>query len=698
MPGATADTLSFAAATTDSGTTFRCIVSGKCGTQVTGNPGLVRVFVPVHAAFGVSPASGLVPLAATFTDSSTGSFTKRTWDFGDGSVDSNITANKTLAHNFTVAKYYTVKLTVSGPGGTDSTSKQVFVYVLGADPIQMSGSYASPQKVTVTFSNFINIQTPSAQVTVDSVGVWYLKGAYPQTPATSTYLKSYTVATLKSLGTSTYTDMLTVPVLAAPDSIYGFMNGIFWSDGKISVFDSGNGTRVLMRDTFPIVSDFLVLSGRYVPDTTALVFLDNVNQIDTSRVDSVLLWYSLTGDTNPDFTDKNFTTRLGAKTVAAAGVSDTFPIYNALFNNEERTITAAVVLVGHNTKRSAVKKTSFVVGKKRPANPIQLHALALSSNTIRLTWNSLTGSGVERIKIWYRTGSAVPLQYDFSSLKLDSLVPQSVADMILTGSMFTNNTRYYFGAQVYANGLWSYVTAASSANDSTPSPNAPLTKNTTAVTSLVFDTSVNQIRVCWTADSTVLANGDSLPQLAIVYSTDSFPGSVGSTPQVVDIKASSDCAYLKLREDLAFNSTYYVSLWLRASNSAWTAPSTAKGKASVLVPMYKWQNVLLFSKDYDTVYAFNRQLRFTNHARRREPRSQHGAGGFDNPERLYAAEHRVRVQGEGRGRAVQRRGKAVGDPRRVHGKGRAYLPADVQRRVDCGHAAGVCGFAATRTS
>jgi PKD repeat protein len=609
IPGSTADSLAFAATRADSGITFRCIVSGRCGPTVQGNTGLVLVYTPVHAAFSLTPAAGLVPLSVAFADSSTGSFTTRTWDFNDGTVDANFSSNKNLSHSFTAARSYTVKLRVSGPGGADSLTKQVYAYNLGADPIQMAGAYVSPQKVSVTFANFDNIQTPS-QVTVDSVGVWYRAGSLPQTAAQSTYLKSYSVATLQSRGTSTYTDTLTVPVLGAPDSMYGFMNGIFWSDGKLSTFDTGNGTLVLMKDTFPVYNN-LQIAGRYAPDDTALVFLDFVNQIDTMRVDSVLVWYSLTGDTTPNFTDKNFTMHMGARTVARAGENDTIPIVNKLFDNVEDTVTAAVVLIGHNGRISDVKKTSFVVGKKRPANTITLHARALDSRTIRLTWNNVAGTGVEHVVIWYRTGSSVPLQYDFTSLMLDSLVPSSVADTVLISSSFTPNTRYYFGAQVYKDRLWSYVTANSSASDSTPSPNASLTHNTSTITSLTF-TDSNEIQVCWQADSLVLTEGDSMPQLGIVYSADSMPLSPGANPQVVNIRSFGDCAYLKLHEDLIFNHTYYVSLWLRAGNSAWTAPQRTRGKDSILVPMYKWQNVLLFSKDYDTVYAFNGQLRFTN--------------------------------------------------------------------------------------
>jgi PKD repeat protein len=605
IPGDTADSISFSAAKTDSGTTFRCIVSGQCGGPDTGNPGLVRVFTPVHAVFGASVTAGLKPLAVTFTDSSTGDFVKRVWNFGDKTADSA----KSVLHTFSDTGNYTVRLTVTGPGGTDSTSKNIFVYPLGADPIQLTGSYVSPTKVYVTLSNFLSITPPSPLVGLDSVGIWYKTGSLPQTPAQSSYLRSYLLATLKSHGTSAYSDTLPVPALTGSDSVYGLMNGIFWSDGSKSTFSAGNGGLVLMKDTLPITNN-LRISGQYAPDDTAMVYLDNVNKLDTTRVDSVLVWYSLTGAATPDFTDKNFTLRLNARSVARTGTGDTFPIVNPLFNNEQRTFTTAVVLVGHNGRYSDIKTTSFVVGKKRPANPILLRASAPFSNTVKLSWNSLAGLGVERIKIWYRAGSPIPLQYDLSTLKLDSLVP-SVADTAIASANFTGNTTYYFGAQVYANGQWSYITDSSSTSVLTPNDGAPLPANNTAITSLVFDSSSNQIKVCWTSDSSLLASGDSLPQIGIVYSTDSFPAAAGGNAQVVDDTGKTGCAYVKLRENLVFNQTYFVSLWLRAYGRAWTAPG-APGKDSVHVPLYKWQNVMLFSKDYDTVYAFNNQLRFTN--------------------------------------------------------------------------------------
>jgi len=77
-----------------------------------------------------------------------------------------------------------------------------------------------------------------------------------------------------------------MPPLTGSDSVYGFMTSIRWTDGKLSAFAVGNGTTVLMKDTTPVVNQ-TIISGAYLPDDTARIFLDNVASIDTSRVDTL---------------------------------------------------------------------------------------------------------------------------------------------------------------------------------------------------------------------------------------------------------------------------------------------------------------------------------------------------------------------------------------------------------------------------
>ncbi len=599
----TISSYSLVAQSSDSGSLFRCVVSGQCGTPETTQTGLVQVFVPLHAAFGASATNGQAPLNVQFTDSSTGNFTLRVWDFGDGTKPDS--ASKNPVHSFATANTYNVKLTVSGPPPlvTSVAQTQVFTWNPGDNPIQMSGTFVLPQKVAYSITNFGTIIPPSPLVSVDSVVLWYKSGGLPQTASSSTYLKGYTLAALKTGGAS-YRDTATMPPLSGSDTIYGFMTSIRWSDGKLSTFAVGNGTTVLMKDTTPVLNNLLI-SGVYLPDDTARIYLDNVTSIDTSRVDTVGIWNSLAAGT-PNFKDTVATKWVTAKQVFAAGAKWSIDVVNPQFNNVKTTVYAAVILEGINGRMSPVKQTSFTVGKDRPANPIKLVAKTLSSNRIRLTWNNVVSAGVERIMIWYRAGLAVPKAYDFSTLKLDSLVP-AVGDTVIIGSQFSPSTKYYFGAQVYKGGLWSYVTDSSSASDSTWAAGAALDSNSCAFTKMYLDTGTNQIRVCWTVDP---AQAESL-QVGILYSVAGVPVVNTGNQQVVAVTAAKDSAFIKLRENLLFDTTYYASLWLRRPGGLWTYP-TMRSIDSVRIGNFTWQPVTYFSKAADTVYAFDNNVRLTN--------------------------------------------------------------------------------------
>ncbi len=600
--GASFASYAFVAQPADSGARYHCVAGGSCGAPVTSAASLLTVYTKVHAAFSASAVSGQVPIAVAFADSSTGNFAKRAWDFGDGSVDSS---SKTPLHNFTRAGTFTVRLTVTGPGGTDSASKQIFTYNPGANPIQIKGVYASPQKIRITLTGYNSITPPSTfpPVNADSVGIWYKVSAWPASPAQSTFLGYYSVAVLRAKGAS-FADSIAVPVLSSKDSVYGLMTGILWTDKTITPFDSGNGALVLMRDTMPIF-DSLLISGVYIPDDTARISLANVGTIDTARVDSVGIWYSLATDT-VNFKDNTATKWFSAANLVKGGAGFALSVVNTQFNNEEKTMYAAVELHGKNGRYSPVLSTSFPVGKKRPHNSIHLTARALSSSRIRLSWNNVSQTGIERIMIWYRTGSPVPLSSDVTSLKLDSLVP-AVSDTAIEGNKFSEKTRYFFGAQVFAGGLWSLITDSSSATDSTLKAGDTLPSNSAQVKSIVFDTSVNEIKVRWSVN---VSQAESL-QVGILYSTDSLPTVSTGEEQVIDVKSAADSAYVNIRGAIMFNHTYYVGLWLRRSDGAWTRPSPA-GFDSVHVPAFTWQNVVYFSKQNDTVFAFNSEVRLLN--------------------------------------------------------------------------------------
>ncbi len=80
--------------------------------------------VPPVPAFELAPASGPVPLTVAFSDRSSAGAQQWSWDFGDGTVSTL----RDPSHTYETAGDYAVSLTVSGPGGSATTSATVEVF------------------------------------------------------------------------------------------------------------------------------------------------------------------------------------------------------------------------------------------------------------------------------------------------------------------------------------------------------------------------------------------------------------------------------------------------------------------------------------------------------------------------------------------------------------------------------------------
>ncbi len=86
-----------------------------------------------NAAFSAEPRSGDAPLTVQFTDESTGSITGWAWDFdSDETTDST---DQNPSHEYDSAGTYTVKLTVTGPGGSDTGILTDYITVREPAPV-----------------------------------------------------------------------------------------------------------------------------------------------------------------------------------------------------------------------------------------------------------------------------------------------------------------------------------------------------------------------------------------------------------------------------------------------------------------------------------------------------------------------------------------------------------------------------------
>ena len=139
---------------TQSGTyTVRLDVSGPGGSDSHTRSNYVSVSAAVapEASFSGTPRSGAAPLSVSFTDLSTGA-TSWLWSFGDGTTSTA----RNPAHVYAQSGSFTVRLDVSGPGGSDSLTRSGYVSVSAGTQLEASFS-ATPVSgmapLTVSFTD-----------------------------------------------------------------------------------------------------------------------------------------------------------------------------------------------------------------------------------------------------------------------------------------------------------------------------------------------------------------------------------------------------------------------------------------------------------------------------------------------------------------------------------------------------------------
>ena len=111
--------------------TVNLTVTGPGGSDTVSKTNYITVTEPpIQAGFTANPTAGFVPLFVQFTDTSTGTITSRSWNFGDGGTSSAVNPS----HTYTETGTYTVTLTVTGPAGTDSEVKPGYITVYSVPP------------------------------------------------------------------------------------------------------------------------------------------------------------------------------------------------------------------------------------------------------------------------------------------------------------------------------------------------------------------------------------------------------------------------------------------------------------------------------------------------------------------------------------------------------------------------------------
>ena len=112
--------------------TVSLTVTGPGGSNTKTMKDYIQVTLPAPVAnFTGSPRSGNSPLIVQFTGTSTGTITTRLWNFGDGTTSTE----RSPSHTYQKIGSYTVSLTVTGPGGSNTKTMEGYIQVTSAAPV-----------------------------------------------------------------------------------------------------------------------------------------------------------------------------------------------------------------------------------------------------------------------------------------------------------------------------------------------------------------------------------------------------------------------------------------------------------------------------------------------------------------------------------------------------------------------------------
>ena len=191
--------------------TVSLTVTGPGGSDTLTRTNYINVGdVAPTAGFSGTPLSGVAPLVVGFTDSSTGSVSTYSWSFGDGGSSSA----QNPSHTYTSAGTYSVSLTVTGPGGSDTLTRSSYVVVTAPPVAPTAGFSATPTSGTtplaVGFSDASTGDITSWSWTFGDGGTSTTSNPSHTYTAAGSYTVSLTVSGPAGSDTLTLTNLITV--------------------------------------------------------------------------------------------------------------------------------------------------------------------------------------------------------------------------------------------------------------------------------------------------------------------------------------------------------------------------------------------------------------------------------------------------------------------------------------------------------
>ncbi|MFZ4536438.1 MAG: PKD domain-containing protein [Propionivibrio sp.] len=421
--------------------TVQLTVTGSGGSNSVTKTGYITVTAPAPvSSFSATPTTGNAPLAVAFTDSSTGSVTSRSWNFGDGTISTAQNPTKT----YTAAGTYTVQLTVTGSGGSNSMTKTGYITVTAAAPAPVSSFSATPTTgnapLAVTF-------TDSSTGTVTSRS-WNFGDGTSSTAQNPT--KTYTAA-------GTYTVQLTVTGSGGSNSVTktGYIT-VTAPAAPVSSFSATPTT-----GPAPLAVTFANSSTGTGPLTYVWTFGDGGTSTaqNPAHTYATLGTYAVSLTVTDSNSTKNTKTLTGYITVSAASAGSGLV---AAYNFEEASGTTVVDASGkgnHGIISGATRTTSGKFGNDLSLNGTSNWVTVNDSATLDLTtgmtleaWVYPTTNTGNRSVLIKENAPGNSVYYLYANTSDDS------NNTPLGGGVYGGQYQFVHGVSRLASSAWSHVT------------------------------------------------------------------------------------------------------------------------------------------------------------------------------------------------------------------------------------------------
>lgn len=262
-------------------------VSGPGGTSNVSRQINVQSPTAPIAGFTQDVTSGFAPLTVQFIDQSSGTVSSYLWNFSDGTTSSE----RNPRHTFTTPGTYNVFLTVTGPGGSSSVTRQINVTSLVAPTFTPTFTFTPTVTSSVTATHtptFTPTWTPSLTPTFTETptGTWTLlpTETFTSTPTeTPTFTPTSTATETPTFTpTTTYTDEPTATNTSVPapvpfftaESIIGSpltvqFNNQTTGDVTSYSWDFGDGSPITDQNSVGNPSHVYPAGGTYTVTLTA---------------------------------------------------------------------------------------------------------------------------------------------------------------------------------------------------------------------------------------------------------------------------------------------------------------------------------------------------------------------------------------------------------------------------------------------